>query len=54
MRFLRVVYVLMITGLCVAFIADGGVFCLVLPLAGLGVMEIAGVFRPRRDDARST
>jgi len=51
MRFLRVICVLIVTGVCVAFIADGGIFYLVLPLAGLGAMEIAAVFEPRCDDA---
>jgi hypothetical protein len=51
MLLLRAVYILIITGLCSILMAEGGILFCLIPLAGWGVMEAAGVFKPDRADA---
>jgi hypothetical protein len=51
MLLLRAIYILIITGLCLVLMADGGILFCLIPLAGRAAMEAAGVFKRDRADA---
>jgi hypothetical protein len=49
---LRILYVLVLVGICMALVADGGMLIVFVSLAGLLLMEGAGAFRFSDHDRR--